>query len=209
MDSNTNVSAGGDTVWVASGSNLPSSIVGQSFHIKDDDDTYGGTPLRLPDTSILATQFARAYVTIQSHYEWYDRTVPFDDHVTDTEFQATVLSQRNLTNGGDQGFWQVQMLTAFQGDYDEDYDPNSWVTDTPASGEAYQQANVPYYNVGAWYLEIIREFPGNPPEARVVAHEIGHQFGCDHSEGQLMGPSATSDNFTEASLAVIRNALTP
>jgi hypothetical protein len=190
------------TVTIASGGQAPAP----GFFIAEDDDMQGDVPR--PDTSHLASAFARAYVLPVFNED--NSSVTFTANVPDTPSAvgSQIASNRSpntpqITND----YWSVYLLGAFQSAKSKDRDPdleNPYrLGDTPATATRATGSLV--------YLETIRDAGKNA--SWVVAHEIGHYFyGSNHeSDGSLMtdGANVTNGSFNDETLMRIRSYFIP
>ncbi len=133
-------------------------------------------------------------------------------------------------------FWVAQVVLTFQGNTHQDFDPDARYHAFP--GWAWQDGessvvlgatvnwNFPSYNnacviyteqtrdASDWaqqYPDLLPPYDPAVMEPIVVIHEIGHQFGCEHPHGGIMGSpldgTETMLGFTPESINTIRNGI--
>ncbi|HYC63036.1 MAG TPA: chitobiase/beta-hexosaminidase C-terminal domain-containing protein [Thermoanaerobaculia bacterium] len=183
--------------------NVDASIVGKSFELEDDD--YVGYPegaaLLDPATKRLSDYFRQAYVEVTSDLSNPNPIAPFKPN-SDTSLFGNYPSDYKYDSrrAASFDFWQVYVLAAFQPYETADGDPNSErvtlgiVDDLGRSGSG---AHI--------FQEPMRE--SGEAEYETVVHEVGHLFGCEHSDLGIMeqtGEPKHSTKWTNVSLAKIR-----
>jgi len=103
----------------------------------------------------------------------------------------------NYGSGIGSNWWCVHLVSCFQGEPDRDNDPES--EGAPIGGEAIEE-----YHGAVIYKESLRDY--NPAaEGTIVVHELGHCTGPDHSDGWVMDPVPSSNQFSDVSLDKIRD----
>lgn len=174
---------------------------GGTFELQDDD--WWGTdredidPISLPHTlnlSVMSEAMEEAYITVTTY-----------DSQTDSTFQVNVEdeddAEENLYNEDENGYtewWVVHETAAFQGTATKDCDPDDEDVQMGISDRDVWGAGDGSFT----FLEAIREFVdvhysqpehGSPEalfsqiEGEDVAHEAGHQFSLEHSDGEYNG----------------------
>ncbi len=222
---------GATTVEINLGTGQSAPAVGATYQLWDDDKT--ATPPPRPPvvvvppvlpaypalaspTGSVAGRFAPAYIDIVPT-QVATPTMAFTENINGfMGFNSTFRNVVKPLNKNSATYWEAHVTSGFQGDSDHDLDPDSslapgrtWpMRDSEADwDEAYTYDHENYTMV---YEETLRESTSD--EAEVVAHELGHEFGCDHGEGGLMdsaGIGFKSPNFTPTSLNKIRSAGKP
>ena len=155
------------------------------YTIRDDD--VGSGIVSDPDTSTLAARFAPGYVVPK---------MDIGDNNQNVAFQLNVHPQSNTTVGYDFDqvgtenspiFWTIYLLGAYQ--------PEAWNTtrnlgDGDSATEGVTLGAVDAIGVGQGlrsFSESFNEAAGAPCSIpQVVAHEVGHLFGGEHADLQLM-----------------------
>ena len=194
-----------------------------TYTLYDDDDfnNNNGTTLigdngenvTAPDTSMIQNSdnpslnvFAPAYV--RPIYDIGDNNdfVPFVLN-TNTTSAANIISTYDFDARGteaDINYWTVYLLGAYQGWTTEDHDP---ATDGRSYG-VVDNINGQGANV---FNEVVRfpegRFTTEVNNAATTAHEIGHLFNGQHTDGGLMEQSTTRSTiaFTDITLDSIRS----
>ena len=117
-----------------------------------------------------------------------------------------------------QEFWTIYLLGGYQFTIERDGDPklfNSAGQILTIYGAADVGERMRTGQGAIIFLEDGRtnEYPTGTVVSRssTAAHEVGHLFGCVHSDGELMAPSAirTSNNLPDVCKQWIRNAPNP
>jgi hypothetical protein len=117
----------------------------------------------------------------------------------------------NLATEADPNFWTVYLLAAYQNTTAKDFDPN--LTEKDLSFEKKAVVGTAIDGKGALiFKETIADFnrlldplPVGCTEAVTVAHEIGHLFGGEHSDGGVMSNSCETEPALSAdTIATIR-----
>jgi hypothetical protein len=192
------------------------------FSITDDDDL---TTLPYP-TSALSAVFMRAYQ--QAYIEpklaltGNNTIATAQPNILPEELRALQESQMDVNRDDD--FWVAYNLWVFQFHEGQDYDYNSesgaglgsgrgWAVDSRYSGVAVESSRDSYVNgpsaasYAGWGYASFHDLVW-----RTTAHEVGHQFGLDHTNGGLMGaaegPGADTLFFSPVDLALIRAKVT-
>ncbi len=187
------------------------------FNLVDDDDFNNddgsnldgdeGENVSAPDTSLLQNAFAPAYVLPVFDVGDNNDFVPFVLNTDTRNPPASIINTYDfdtVATEADVNFWTVYLLGAYQGWTDQDHDP---ATDDRVYGivDAINGQGASVFN------EVIR-----PPEGRsttevnnaaTTAHEIGHLFNGQHTDGGLMEQSATRSSivFSDITLNRIRS----
>lgn len=129
-----------------------------------------------PDTSLLGSAFAPAYVDVLPGSSYDDGAAPFLYHATSADAQTRGIPES-------QAYWAAYIIGAYEPSTNQDGDPNNETFTWGAT-----RIDEPEYS--AVYFEVLRDghnngaFPGwagvysqTYHEQQVVVHEIGHQFG--------------------------------
>jgi len=123
-------------------------------------------------------------------------------------------------------FWTVMVVSSWQAEEEEDSDPNSEVGQSPGvtkgigtHKENFLGDTATTSSIGPAYTGICTVFKAvlvgeagfGGQEQFTVAHEVGHTFGLDHSDGGLMCKSGPCqmDPFTTTSLEKLREYTDP
>lgn len=196
-------------------------LAGRTYVLVDDDDFNGddlnlldgddGENVTAPDTSLVQDSddpgenvFAPAYV--RPIYDIGDNNdlVPFVLNVAKDTAAARIATYDFDTVGteADPAFWTVYLLGAYQYIRKEDADPDAeFLTSTLGVVDAINGRGASVYN------EVVRETPVSGVNAITTAHEIGHLFNGQHTDGGLMTPTSTT--FSDVTLDQIRSLSHP
>lgn len=220
---------GQDTVYVI-GNICPYENQSASF---TDDDVCA---LRKADWSLANSKFNPAYVEVVEEAGVYDANVTFIANLSNAEDDVndalSPFSQRVTSPS----YWMVQIVSCHQGVRPTDFDPDIWyhwhsdsnhkLGDTAALfGQSPKGGGGKGYNISCIFLEPIRDqvayevwfksthpsyptpFTASQIEQTTVVHEVGWVFGCDISDGGIMGIPAKDPalNFTPLSIKKIRS----
>jgi PKD repeat protein len=213
--------------------NLENIPVGTPFILVDDDDfnvndgwNYDGDDgenIPRPDTSYIQFSdnpnfnvFALAYV--RPKYEIGDNNdfVPF---VLNSPSQSTAGLIANydfdaIGTEADNNFWTGYLLGAYQCDAEGDRDPSTEPSRTPlktamATTDGSLIGSTIYFELFAEYRSVLS---ATFNMGTTAAHEVGHLFNTDHTDGGLMAPHGTparTNAFTPISLNKIRSSAHP
>jgi len=175
------------------------------YRLTDDDVTAGA--ISPPDTSLVATAFAPAYIVPKYDLQ-NNSNVTFVLNTDITNNNGAYVYDQTFNAGNDPSYWMIYTLSEYQGPTDSDNDPND-------EGVVFGIANgigLGAYGMGV-FKESLRDFQANTnhnancSEPATVAHEVGHIMGGQHPDGGLMaqcGAPRTSLQFTDQTLSVIR-----
>ncbi|RMH34762.1 MAG: hypothetical protein D6690_10045 [Nitrospirae bacterium] len=152
---------------------------------------------KVPDTGLMAEVFQNAYVDVPPpDMQYYDANTLFDRNIRDNlEAVRKGNENRDLTSGA--AFWAVHITTAFQGYVVKDNDPDT---------EQATMQGIQYGITGAHssdtrragsliFLETIRDDKRADVgamatlERYTAAHEVGHQFKLEHTDGRFPDPN--------------------
>jgi len=172
------------------------TVVGKSFEIWDDDVVALSETTRQPrnlpyqlSPGNLLKAYNDAYISpLMVPEEYVDNDVPFNRNLTNSvEWFSIVSAYRDVEPAPDR--WTAYLLAAWQDDTDVDSDPSV------GNNQSINGMAADIINVGAIYVETIREEEGIPSTPRIteehtIVHEIGHQGGGDHSDGGIMDHGA-------------------
>jgi hypothetical protein len=124
-------------------------------------------------------------------------------------------------------FWTVMIVSAWQAEEPEDADPNMEIGETPGvtkgicthkedfTGDCPTTSSIPpaptYTGIAAVFRAVFGEQGFAAREKYTVAHEIGHTFGLDHSDGGMMCASGDcqTEPLTAISLKKLREYTSP
>jgi PKD repeat protein len=208
--------------------------IGAAYALVDDDDfdlddgwNYDGDEgenVSRPDTSRLQVSddpnlnvFEPAYV--RPKYDVGDNNdyVPFVLN-SQSESASGLISTYDFDSVGteaDNNFWTAYLLGAYQPDAEGDMDPSTEQDRSPskvalAATDAFNgQGSSIFFEMFSEYHNFISD-TFNP--ASTAAHEMGHLFNGEHSDGGLMAgysSSAQTNSFTPITLNRIRSILHP
>jgi hypothetical protein len=181
--------------------------------------------LDLPGDNILAPAYIKPV---------YDAVDTRDDNVFHTNLPATDPNNINSSRDNirsffdkwdsfgtntDRKYWSVYILGAYQPEITEDGDGEDGVV-LGIVDEITDNNNSKEGSGALLFLEPIRQFPlfstnrTDPSSTQVIlAHELGHLFGCVHGELEIMGTStrgvSLSNKFSLTSLNKIRRIKHP
>lgn len=193
-------------------------IVGKTFKIYDDDfdvntvEHIRPLPYTLSGGTLIDTAYAEAYIKPENvPASFVDIDSTFYRNLSSgflSGWTSKVMAKKDLTDSAD--FWVVHLLAAWQGEVDNDFDPDKVGPGEPGpeivKGEALDSKNT-----GAIYIEPIREMEIIVPLPRIneehtVVHEIGHQGGGKHTDGGIMadGAPVDEDHFTPVTIKRFR-----
>lgn len=153
------------------------------------------------DTNVLAKAYIRPVYDLPFSQESAGLTlnVEFNGQAIRDSFDFDNYNFRD-----DENFWAVYFLSGYQGDIDNDNDPNT------------ELIHLGYSDGFRWGSVVFHE-PSNPNECGAIdpfcstdstyAHEIGHLFTAEHNQGGLM--DIDDINFSDLSLDFIRRANHP
>lgn len=213
--------------------NLENIPVGTPFILVDDDDfnindgwNYDGDEgenIPRPDTTRLQFSddpnlnvFAPAY--IRPKYDVGDNNdfVPFvlNSPSESTSGLIATYDFDAIGTEADNNFWTGYLLGGYQCDAEGDLDPSGEPDRVPlktamAATDGSLMGSTIFLEIFAEYQSVISD-TFNP--ASTAAHEIGHLFNTDHTDGGLMaanGTPARTNAFTLISLNKIRSSLHP
>ena len=220
--------SGDDTVYV-NGDITPYEDNSASF---SDDDSSCPLP-RQADTSLMNTAFNDAYIEVVIEPDVYDDDATFlanvGDSLTDLHDVGDPVKQRSTS----EDYWMLQIVTCYQGDVDEDQDPdviyhwhdavNSKEGDTGIMGYhdaetsliflevISDESNYEQYCINMGWSTYDVAHSATDLEKCTVVHEAGHMFGCDDYEGDIMTfPNNIygidlPDKFSDQSISKIRD----
>lgn len=194
---------------------VPLGAVGRPFVLKDDDFTSHafdeGSPLpalvlegvaRLYEPAYIVPDFEKLKPTNRMRFAPYVRNV---DGISPADLVPNYRFD-HVAYEADENFWTLYLLTAFQG---------TWVSDGDPDDEPILAAIVDAINgQGAHlFLENMKEIVGvtATPESAVhvdtIAHEMAHLFGAEHGDGLILDQEGIP--FSATSLAKMRSARHP
>jgi hypothetical protein len=182
-----------------------------------------GEDIPEPDISLLtansddpnANVFASAYV--RPVYDFYDpRDNSFFQANTIGDFETDLRPlfldwDSRSTNTADE-FWSVYLLGSYQHTLIEDNDPSTElatrgivdaITGDTSGGSDGEGSGALIFKEVLRPREIDDPSPYNN-ERHVVAHEVGHLFSGQHTDGGLMGSPISSTNFSSNTIRRIR-----
>ncbi len=191
-------------------------VVGKSFKIYDDDHQNIGSrtprtmPYALTGGGLIFTAFADAYILpVDVPAEYKQNNVLFNRNLElgltsyYTDWLPTVIDKRDLNT--EATFWTAYCLAAYQGPASADEDPYDHGTGTIGQTDPSPVG----LNLSAIYVETLRELETTPQTPRIteihtVVHEIGHQGGGKHTDGQIMAEGAPTDKIIFAPITIRR-----
>ncbi|HEX7184636.1 MAG TPA: hypothetical protein VF756_22620 [Thermoanaerobaculia bacterium] len=212
------------TISVFSGGVPPgTALAGRAYVLVDDDDFNSDDPsnaldgddgenVTAPDTSLVQDSddpgqnvFAPAYV--RPIYDIGDNNdlVPFVLNVA-KDAPTAIIATYDFDSVGteaDDDFWTIYLLGAYQFIRREDMDPVTEPVATLGIVDAINGRGASVYNeVGREAATVVSGI-----NAVTTAHEIGHLFNGQHTDGGLMTPTSTV--FTDVTLDRIRSLSHP
>ena len=139
----------------------------------DDDQSLLDSPVYC---DVTGTPYEQAYITLEylPTTTTYSQQVPFNLNLTGSELGAGIP---NKSVASSTEFWACRVVAAYQGETQEDFDPDDTVNDNPAYG--YHRNS----ETCVVFLEPHRELPLYHSVGDIAAHEVGHTGGradCTH-----------------------------
>lgn len=203
----TELEDGGDWIVVENPESLDfTGAVGETFILEDDDIQLPGLPPpvslpRLPDSGLMPEVYGEAYIAMelldQPPYAQFD--ILFDRNVRQqADAYALIDNSKNVDSAA--GYWAAHVVSAFQGYVARDGDPGS--EEGSGDGLLYGVTKVEtdylfllHYGGSVVFLETCRDKGASESQAIlveqfVVAHEVGHQFKLEHSDGDEDPPGS-------------------
>jgi len=181
---------------------------------------------RKVDWGLMNSKFNPAYVEVVEEPGVYNSNATFIANLTDLSVTEAVRSRTTASD-----YWMAQVMSCHQGEISTDGDADGvyhWHGFTSYKtgdvGVKVGESSPTGDNICVIYLESIRDQAAQEPflvsigwrstaysnsdiERTTVVHEIGHVFGCVHSDGEIMqgGPENPALDFSDVSINRIRN----
>ncbi|MBW3539251.1 MAG: cadherin-like domain-containing protein [Planctomycetes bacterium] len=168
-----------------------------------------------PDTGMVAGAFAAAFIEVLVGSNFDHGGLPFDYHLSG-DITMKQRGQANRGLGVSQFYWSAYVEGAYEPHPSEDADPN---TENYSVGATVPPIGEPQYSF--IFLETIRDVSDDvhpawnrvAREQQTVVHEIGHQFGLLHEDGELMAQidqrTDQTSSFSEDSIVSLRFTIMP
>ncbi len=173
------------------------------FLIRDDDNLpNSGVLPNQPDLSGLNIAFQDAYIICENDSGGdpnnNSNNTPFIENASTAAEMAIINAERQSSINESTLFWIVYITSAWQFSPLSDADANGenihWGGSYPSTNTTHDENLTTGGDYSFAYRETILDVPPPLAESFIIAHEVGHQFGLGHCNGDYITPNALPTN---------------